>query len=163
MSFDFNMKFIGWNRVIVSFEEPKRNNTVFTKEVLTKIGNELVKRIQKKASKDIGAYAKTWKVSSITSNKITVSSSADPKLFVILEFSGAKPHRIEGNPVLRFEINGQEVFARFVNHPGQKAQPHVRPSLKEVEQIVLETVYNSMEKHFPSFMRGEGKKAAGRN
>lgn len=159
MPFDFDMKFVGWNRVITSFEEPKKNELVFTKDVLTQIGNELVKRIQKKAPKDTGAYAKTWKISNIKSRSIIISSTADPKLFVILEFSGAKPHRIEGNPVLRFEVNGQEVFARYVDHPGQKAQPHVRPSLKELEAIILNIVYKSMDKHFPSFMRGEGKKA----
>jgi hypothetical protein len=38
---------------------------------------------------------------------------------------GARPHviRPRNARALRFEINGRVVFARRVNHPGQRAQP----------------------------------------
>lgn len=39
---------------------------------------------------------------------------------------GTRPHRIEPRQakVLRFEVDGQIVFARFVEHPGTEANPY---------------------------------------
>lgn len=47
------------------------------------------------------------------------------------EEKGSRPHviRAHGNGVLRFVINGQEVFVKSVNHPGTKAHPYLRPAL----------------------------------
>jgi len=41
---------------------------------------------------------------------------------------GARPHVIRPRfaRALRFEIDGRVVFARRVNHPGQRAQPYLR-------------------------------------
>lgn len=43
---------------------------------------------------------------------------------------GAKPHKITAKPgkVLAFKMGGQTVFARSVNHPGNKPQPFVKPT-----------------------------------
>jgi hypothetical protein len=46
---------------------------------------------------------------------------------------GSKPHKIkskDGKP-LRFKINGKWVTVDEVNHPGQKAQPYLVPSITE--------------------------------
>ncbi len=34
---------------------------------------------------------------------------------------GTRPHRIEGNPVLRWFVAGEARFARYVEHPGTTA------------------------------------------
>ena len=36
---------------------------------------------------------------------------------------GTRPHVIEGNPLLVFQVGGATVFTRRVNHPGTKANP----------------------------------------
>jgi hypothetical protein len=36
---------------------------------------------------------------------------------------GTRPHVIEGNPLLVFQIGGATVFTRRVNHPGTKGNP----------------------------------------
>lgn len=62
----------------------------------------------------------------------------------IHEFGGTtKPHRIEPRNarVLAFQANGQDVFAKFVNHPGSviPARPYLRPALAAKEDEILQT------------------------
>ena len=47
---------------------------------------------------------------------------------------GAAPHviRPRRRKVLRFRVGGTEVFARMVRHPGNRAQPFMRPGLEKV-------------------------------
>lgn len=62
------------------------------------------------------------------------------RLFSNVEYAdfvhdGTRPHRI--NPrrpggVLRFEIGGQVVYARYVNHPGTKGRPFLSEALRQV-------------------------------
>lgn len=43
---------------------------------------------------------------------------------------GAKPHTITAGPgkTLAFMMNGKMVFVKSVKHPGNKAQPYIRPA-----------------------------------
>lgn len=46
---------------------------------------------------------------------------------------GTRPHRIvprRPGGVLRFTVNGQVVFARYVNHPGNKPNDFLRKALR---------------------------------
>lgn len=43
---------------------------------------------------------------------------------------GTGPHVITGDP-LHFFMNGEEVFATKVDHPGTDAQPYLRPALRQ--------------------------------
>lgn len=45
---------------------------------------------------------------------------------------GTKPHLIRAKPggVLAFEIGGQKIFAKYVNHPGTKPNPFVKRALE---------------------------------
>lgn len=60
----------------------------------------------------------------------TVRSTHPASIYVL---NSTKPHRIEPRRpggVLRFTVNGQVVYARFVNHPGTKAQPFLQEALR---------------------------------
>jgi hypothetical protein len=46
---------------------------------------------------------------------------------------GTRPHRISprrANGVLRFTVNGQVVYARYVNHPGNKPDTFLQDALR---------------------------------
>jgi hypothetical protein len=60
----------------------------------------------------------------------TVRSTHPASIYVL---NSTRPHRIEPRRpggVLRFTVNGQVVYARFVNHPGTKAQPFLQEALR---------------------------------
>lgn len=54
----------------------------------------------------------------------------------ILEIFGARPHRIEAKKAKALhwvdEVTGEDVFAKFVDHPGIKPQPHWRPVIERL-------------------------------
>lgn len=50
---------------------------------------------------------------------ITVDSPAEPSSWTD---EGTEAHRIEGNPLLAFEMGGSLVIVHSVNHPGNAAQ-----------------------------------------
>lgn len=60
-----------------------------------------------------------------------VVRSTHPASIYVL--NGTRPHRIfprRPGGVLRFTVNGQVVYARYVNHPGSKAQPFLQQALR---------------------------------
>lgn len=113
--------------------------------------------VRKLAPKDTGRYADSIKVSNteINGNKISTNIYTDAKVIssknktynlgYLLEI-GTSPHLIL--PVyakkLHFLINGKDVYAKRVNHPGSKAQPHFQPSLNankyKYKQKISETI-----------------------
>ena len=94
------------------------------------------------APKKTGKYAESIKVGETevhrntirtpiyTDAKVISSSNKEYNLGYLLE-TGTSPHLIEPvfAKVLHFEINGEDIFARRVNHPGTIAQPHFKPAL----------------------------------
>ena len=51
---------------------------------------------------------------------------------------GAKPHVIVASPgkVLAFKVGGETRFAKSVRHPGNKAQPYIRPAAQWAKENV---------------------------
>ena len=49
---------------------------------------------------------------------------------------GTKPHKIEGNPFLKFQINGVTIITRSVNHPGTKPQKMTEKTIKYIESEI---------------------------
>lgn len=47
---------------------------------------------------------------------------------------GTRPHRINARAggVLRFNVGGRTVYARYVNHPGTRAKPFLDRALREI-------------------------------
>lgn len=48
---------------------------------------------------------------------------------------GTRPHVIHGNPVLRFTVNGQVLYRRWVRHPGTAP----RPFMEEAARVAFQT------------------------
>jgi hypothetical protein len=62
---------------------------------------------------------------------VTVGSDLE---YAAMVNDGTKPHviRPKNAKVLRFNVGGQVVFARVVNHPGTRARPFLDRALREV-------------------------------
>ncbi len=118
---------------------------------LDELAEVLLKEIRRTAPRKTGKYAKSWKKGRKDKNSIAIETN-EHLLYLILEFTGRRPGRIFGNPVLVFEIDGQKIFAKSVMHPGFKAMPHVRPAVRKVMQMAPKIIYNQMQK-IPIFKR----------
>ncbi len=59
---------------------------------------------------------------------------------------GSSPHLIvpRFKKVLRFKINGEDIFSRFVQHPGTAPQPFLEPALFENEDIINKNVQDAI-------------------
>jgi HK97 gp10 family phage protein len=66
---------------------------------------------------------------------------------VYVEF-GTSPHMIlpRKKKALKFQMDGRDVFARKVSHPGTNAQPFMRPALDYGKRIVGELYERNMGK-----------------
>lgn len=84
-----------------------------------------------------------------TSVIATIFSNTSVKYGRIHEYGGiTAPHVIEpraGN-VLAFEMGGQTIFARRVNHPGSKipARPFMRPTLAEYRVKIITSMNDAV-------------------
>lgn len=106
-----------------------------------------------------GEYRESIKVSEtkVTENSIeteiytdaTVSSLEGQKynLGYLLE-NGTNPHTIlpKRSNVLVFEINGETIYAKRVNHPGTDAQPHFIPALQRNKSKYKKEIVKSILK-----------------
>lgn len=119
-------------------------------EVLQALGDRLQELIEERSPKDTGKYASEWKVDPIQENTITVSNP-DGLKFTLLEFTGRRPSKIQGKPLLHFVINGRDIFVTFVNHPGFQPEPHVRPALEQLGREAKGIMVDIIKKKLPIF------------
>ena len=134
------------------------NVAKFQRACLTDIQEILLRFIKQLAPRNTGAYADSWRAEAIKGNKAVISSKAG-KLFVILEFRGAKPGIREPRTAqaLRFEIDGKVIFALRVNFPGFDAIPHVRPALKKLNADAKVIVAAHLSKLSAIFLQESNK------
>lgn len=61
--------------------------------------------------------------------------------------NGTSPHLIEPvvANVLHFQINGEDIFAKRVYHPGTIAQPHFIPALMKNKQLYKENIKKAVK------------------
>lgn len=67
----------------------------------------------------------------------TIQTSSGYGLYVDEDTS---PHVIQGNPILRFEVDGEIIFRRKINHPGTKGQHFRRKTLDNFQFRFLNRV-----------------------
>jgi hypothetical protein len=92
-----------------------RSATATAKDIAPRRTGHLRGQIRAQSTRRVGP----WTISS------GIDSLADYSAPV---HQGARPHIIRPRQAraLRFEIDGRVIFARRVNHPGQRAQPYLR-------------------------------------
>ena len=95
---------------------------------------------------------KNKKISTKISTKYTVMAKKNGNTYnlgYLLE-NGTDPHIIE--PVdaqaLHFQIDGEDIFAKKVNHPGFKEYPHFIPALMNNEDAYLNKIAEVLDKEF---------------
>lgn len=152
MSFTkFNDK--GLQSIIVTLDRMPRDLSKFKQNTLKDFQKLLLSNIKKsKTPRNTGEYLGSWKNGSIKNN-IAIVETPMGLLFVILELQGRKPGRISKKTakVLHFQVNGQDVFVAFVDHPGFKEIPHVRPAMKKTLQKAHDIIFGNLGKTFPIF------------
>lgn len=151
-------KWTGLQEIINDF---KRLGTLdaaqIKQDLMQLIGDTCVKLLQQYSPKDTGDYSRGWKIISISADQVQVGNDND-ELVDILE-GGTDPRTIEPrvgrqNGVLVFEMNGQTVFSRYVNHPGTPAQPHIQTVQNIMDELMIEFIQAIMAKHSPLFSNG---------
>ena len=119
--------------------------SVTISEILDESADVLLAEIRKTAPKKTGKYAKSWKKDNSTENSIQITTPMG-NLYIILEFQGRRSGRISARRnVLHFQVDGQDVFAKFVDHPGFPPIPHVRPALKRVTPKIREIIHQKLQ------------------
>ena len=95
------------------------------------------------ASKDTGELAESIHVEKLSDGSWLIIVGADHAKPV--EY-GSRPHVITPNDAeaLRFEIDGQIVFAQRVFHPGNPAQPYLRPAIDAHRQDLAENIADEL-------------------
>lgn len=157
--------FKDWDKLDLALNEFQLGNRVFVNDLLFQLANTLVALIQRFAPFRTGAYARSWVIGGQSGNTIKVFSLADPRLFVMLEFTGSPPHEIRtrNRDALAFiGRDGTLRFASVVLHPGFKARPHLRPAMLELKRMSKGIVYNTVSRHF-TLLKKEGQRAATAN
>jgi len=59
---------------------------------------------------------------------------------------GTPPHFIAGNPTLAFQWKGEQMFLRYVNHPGSKPYPFMHLAYVKAERVVIKEIELGIER-----------------
>jgi len=145
VSFKINLK-----PVTVQLDKIPKNMKQYSDLVLKDAQKLLLVQIKSKAPRKSGDYAKSWRIGKITGNNAEVFTPMG-KLYVILEFQGARPHKQRkgtGQGVFVFKVkDGTIVFTKTIDNPGFKANPHVRPALKKViNEMMKDVLFSHLDK-----------------
>ncbi len=98
------------------------------KNSIKEVSNELLNDIRSKAPVRSGALRSSFNLNfkeDLNSVKITLSSLP----YALMVDQGTKAYTITPNSVktLRFTINGKEIFAKSVTHPGIRGRSYIQP------------------------------------
>lgn len=114
------------------------------------------------APKDTGRYAESIHVtdtqvlgnniltSIVTDATVTAKSNGNEYNLGKLLEEGTDPHLIrpvDAN-VLHFQIDGEDIFAKLVHHPGFEPLPHFVPALWLNEDVYQENIAKVLDKEF---------------
>lgn len=102
-------------------------------------GEKTLETLQSRTPVDTGETAKSWALTyrSVSKDKVSWSINPEGKEDVVrfLEY-GTKPHVIEpvDKEALKFEVGGDEVFAKSAYHPGTRPLGFVRKTKDELRE-----------------------------
>ena len=117
--------------------------------------------VRKLAPKDTGRYADSIKVSNtevdgmtiktkIYTDAVVVSSKKKRYNLGYLLETGTSPHIIEPvyAPMLHFLVDGKDVYAKLVHHPGFVAMPHFEPALNANKYRYKQNIKEAIRRSF---------------
>lgn len=99
-------------------------------------------------TKNVGGTISTSIVTNVMT-PVAKSSGKSYNLGFLLE-NGTSPHIIlpvDAN-VLHFQINGEDIFARIVHHPGFSARKHFTPALNKNKRYYKQQIAKAIERAF---------------
>lgn len=142
-------------------DKVKKNMIKNLVEAQRETAEEIRKDVKTLAPKKTGKYSNSIKIddTQIEKNKITTKIYTDSvvisskgthyNLGYLLE-TGTSPHLIEPvfAKVLHFQINGEDIFAKRVNHPGTVAQPHFKPALNMNKLVYKQKIGEALRRSF---------------
>lgn len=134
----------------VALREIADNTDQFVTTSLKMLGERLRELIELYAPKKSGDYSKSWWVDEPQGNAIYIRTDDGLKARM-LEFTGRRPSRIHGNPILHFQIAGQDIFVHWVDHPGFPAKPHIRRAMRQLQKEAPSIIYAALGKHVKIF------------
>lgn len=130
-------------------------------EAQQEVAMEVCNDVKTLAPKKTGQYAESIKTSETTVNggviktkiytdaKVISKSGNTYNLGYLLE-TGTSPHVIEpvDAKVLHFQINGEDIFTKRVQHPGTVAQPHFSKALQMNKLLYRQKINEAIRRSF---------------
>jgi len=152
------VEIIGLDKIKRSFNDFKFIGPKVTQRFLQMIGDEAVNLLKLNTPVDTGSLANSWRVMSLGQDYVDVGTDQMDILTYLTE--GTKPHiiRPRNKSVLRFEIGGEEIFTTLVNHPGTKKNRFLDAIGKQINNIIIARLEQSLSEHHEYFKQLPGGK-----
>ena len=118
-----------------------------TKATLNQGNKILLEEIKKRAPKKSGKYKKSWRIATSSRNYLRVVTS-QRKLYQWLEFTGTKSHIIRARRAKMLhwkDEQGNDRFAKQVNHPGTQPKPHARPAVRAAAPKIRKMIIQNLK------------------
>ncbi|MEM2003164.1 MAG: HK97 gp10 family phage protein [Nitrososphaerota archaeon] len=130
MSVSYRVKIDGLEKLLNQLS-PEKSKLIQDK-ILENTARVMAEEVANLSPVRTGQLMRSWSYRKISDSKYIVGSKAEYASFV--EF-GTRPHVIYPRRAraLRFEVDGEVVFARRVHHPGTPAQKFVAQALRLVQ------------------------------
>lgn len=129
--------------------------TNIKKDLLQLIAHTAIQLLRNETPKDSGDTASQWQIITLSETVVEIGHP-DPELVDIID-KGSGGHIIRGNPVLKFDIGGDDVFAKQIFHPGTKPQPFIHRVQDIMNDLMLDFVETVLANHSPLFKTGRNK------
>ena len=99
---------------------------------------------------DTEVHGNIISTSIVTEATVTAKKNGNEYNLGKLLEEGTDPHIIEpiDSSVLHFQIDGEDIFAKLVHHPGFAPIPHFRPALWLNEDVYQEKIAKVLDKEF---------------
>lgn len=91
--------------------------------------------VRKESPIDKGRLASSWMLQKVDELVWAINSNTKYRWYVQ---TGTPPHEIrpKNAQALHFTVGGEDVFCKFVNHPGTEANPYITRALEATERRI---------------------------
>jgi len=149
----------GLKEITKGFQQFEFSGPRIQQRFLRLIGDSTVILLKQTTPIDSGELADSWRVLGQGKDYVEVGTSL---IGLVEELeSGTKPHIIRpvrGN-VLRFEIDGQEIFTTEVRHPGTRANPFLDTVARTIHNQIIKVLEQAMSENHRYFAKLAGGKS----